>query len=276
MAAKTAPAPVLDPAYAGVAGAPAGDVRAETQTGKQGKREKKQNRRKSGGFGKFIAMFMIAAVLAFTVGVLAFNLFGIRDKYLVDVLRNVPIVNSLLPKETVPGAGDSYASMSREQLIQLIDSLNTQANQDKKEISDLTDRIKVNESDLQRLLAQEKSVSDFEAEKRAFAQSVVNQNPEAFVKYYESIDRATQDTLYQTTSVQLAAVKEAKNYFTAISAMDEASAAQMLTQLTATDMNLVVAILKNIDTTQTAGILSAMDPAAAARVAKAMSPPLQP
>ncbi len=242
------------------------------QSSKEAKKELKAQRKKEKKPGKvgliilLVVLFLAAAVVVTWI----FDLFGLREQVYIPLLRNVPIVNNLLPPPA--DAAGTPQVLSQEQLLAKVKDLETQLDKSDQDLKAANDKNKLFTDELTRLQAIENQQLDFKAEKEAYERAVAEKDPNAFVKFFESVSPETAESIYRELKGTVEDNKNLKNYVATYQNMDETAAAKVLEELVTTDMDLVVLILKNIDTKKTSAILASMTPANAARITKRMAP----
>ena len=223
-----------------------------------------------GGRGKIIALMIVALIIAALVAVVGFDALGLRSRYLNGFLQNIPIVKNVIPAEdNIDGA---YAGLSREQLVDEIDRLNAAVDQNRQEVESLTAKSDMYVKEIARLKAFEEQQVAYKADKEAFDAVIAMGNPAAYAQYYATISPENAEVLYQQAVRQNQNTKEIKNYVATFTAMDESEAASILSEMIATDMDLVVLIVSHIDSESRGAIMGQMTPADAASVAKMMAP----
>jgi flagellar motility protein MotE (MotC chaperone) len=146
----------------------------------------------------------------------------------------------------------------------------TQANSAAKdeEISALTEEV-------DRLRTFEDKQVEFERIKNEFYNEVVyaqnGPGEEEYVKYYESMDPATAESLYKQVIVEEQVSEEIKNYAQAYADMKPKQAAAIFEEMT-DNLDLAAKILWQMDTDSRGKILGAMDSEIAAKITKIMEP----
>ncbi len=238
---------------------------------KEAKRELKAQRKREKKPGKvgliILFVFLFLAVAAVVTWI--FNIFDLREQVYIPLLRNVPIVSNLLPSPETAGAEQV---LTQEQLLAKVQELETQLDKSDKDLKAANDKNKVFTDELTRLQAIEEQQLTFKAEKEAYERGVAENDPNAFVKFFESVSPETAESIYREIIGTVEENKNLKKYVATYQGMDETAAAKLLEELVTTDMDLVVLILKNIDNRKTSAILAAMTPANAARITKRMAP----
>lgn len=97
-------------------------------------------------------------------------------------------------------------------------------------------------------------------------------DPTAYSKFYENILQENAEELYEEANLTATREKELKQYLEIVNATDESASAEILETLIATDLDLVVLILRNINAELGGAILGEMTAENGATVLKRMAP----
>ncbi len=214
--------------------------------------------------GILVALLIVGAGVA----IIGFNALGIRDRYLTDILKNIPIVNNLLPAEAV----NVPPTVSVEDLQRQITELTNQVGQLTEQNKSLSDKNNIYLQQLEQLQKVEAQQQQFVQDKAQFDEMIALKDPNAYRQFYQSVDPTHAEELYKQVVQISQNMAEVNKYVAAFADMDAGNAAAILEELLTGDLNLVVEILKNTDSTVCGEILAAMTPANAAKVTKRMSP----
>lgn len=232
-----------------------------------------------GGLPVFlVTAFIVAVWIAILCVLVKLDVGGVGTNVLKPLLKDVPVVNKILPSERrrsdeeedeysgYDDVGDAVAQIRQlEQELQMAQEQNlSYAN----EISEL----KEENSRLQNF---ESSQLEFERLKNEFYEEVVyaenGPGVEEYQKYYEAMDPATAEYLYQQTIQETAANKELEDYVATYSSMKAKEAAAVFDTMTS-DLDLVAKILGAMSADDRAKILEQMNEENAARLTKMMDP----
>ncbi|MCR5715409.1 MAG: hypothetical protein K6G23_01005 [Lachnospiraceae bacterium] len=232
-----------------------------------------------GGLPVFLVTLLIILVWVAILAVLIkLDVGGIGSNVLKPILKDVPVINQILPGDTVTETTDTdeysgYTSL--RDAVDQIKSLEKQleaAQATNLENSDEISKLKV---EVARLQTFEDQQIEFERIKTQFYTEVVyaENGPgiEAYKEYYESMDPTMAEYLYQQVVQEVQVSQEIADYVAAYSAMKPKNAAAIFNTMT-DDLNLVAEILKNMDSESRGKILAQMDADVAARVTKIMDP----
>lgn len=225
----------------------------------------------------FITTVIIILVwIAIICALIKLDVGGFGSGVLAPVLKDVPVVNKILPstttaQEDVDTSGyDSIREAAKEvQDLEMqkskLDEANTQKDQ----------QIAALEEEVKRLKTFEEKQVEFERIKTEFYNEVVyaenGPGADEYVKYYQSMDPATAEALYKQVIVEQEESKEIQDYAQAYSEMKPASAAGIFEDMT-DNLELVAKILWEMEPDKRGAVLAAMDPEVAAKLTKLMDP----
>ncbi len=229
----------------------------------------------------FTTIIIVLVWLAIICALIKLDVGGFGSGVLAPVLKNVPVVNKILPDSSTSTAVrdaddvDVTGYSSLKEAVKEIQALQaelaeTQANSAAKDeqISSLSEEVS-------RLQTFEDKQVEFERIKNEFYNEVVyaqnGPGAEAYVEYYESMDPTTAETLYKQVIVQEQVDEEIKNYAQAYSDMKPKQAAEIFENMT-DDLDLAAKILWQMEAGDRGKILGAMDKEVAAKLTKIMDP----
>ncbi len=232
-----------------------------------------------GGLPVFLVTLLIILVWVAILAVLIkLDVGGIGSNILKPVLKDVPVINRILPGDTVTETtnSDEYGGYnSLREAVDQIKSLEKQLEQAQSTNLENSDEIAQLKAEVARLQTFENQQTEFERIKTQFYTEVVyaENGPglEAYKEYYESMDPTTAEYLYQQVVQEVQVSQEIQDYVAAYSSMKPKNAAAIFDTMT-DDLNLVAEILKNMDSESRGKILAQMDADIAARVTKIMDP----
>lgn len=232
----------------------------------------------SGGFFTVIATIGIILVwVAILCVVIKLDVGGFGSKVLTPLLKDVPVVNLILPN----GASNGNISTDNGGYTNLNDATEQIKNLELQLQQAQTDNLKLQE-DVANLKAENARLQEFEDKqvefqriKNEFYEEVVyaenGPGAEAYQKYYESMDPTTAEYLYKQVIAQLQEDKSVQDYAAAYSSMKPKKAAAIFEQMT-DNLNLAARILKTMSAENRGNILAEMDPTIAAKLTKIMDP----
>ncbi|MBR4277924.1 MAG: hypothetical protein IKQ28_05760 [Lachnospiraceae bacterium] len=246
------------------------------------KQEEALDEEKEGnGFVTFLAtVFIVVLWLAVVVVVIKLDVGGFGSSVMTPILKDVPILNTILPKSTqsITGDPDSYGGYtSLEEAVNQIavlemqlDSLQTSNTAKDEQIAELT-------AEVTRLKEFEKMQVEFQRIRNQFYEEVIyaenGPGAEEYRKYYETMDPTTAEYLYKQVVAQLEADAEIQAYALAYSSMKPKQAAGIFEEMTDADgLKLAAKILQAMTAEDRGKILGVMDAEVAAKLTKIMDP----
>lgn len=237
-----------------------------------------QNFNETESAGNKIVSFLIALVIVIIwlgvfVLLIKMDFAGFGSKVLTPILKDVPIINRILPGTVYADSeGNAYENLDEalariKQLELELESLNNSGSVNSSYIAEL-------EAENARLKVFEETQKEFEKRVYDFEQEVVfnDRAPglEEYKAYYEAFDPENAALLYQQVVEQLQADESLVAQGERFAKMEPDAAAQILEVMTG-DLDLVCAILENMKTDQSAAIIAEMTPEYAAKVTKKMA-----
>ncbi len=227
----------------------------------------------------FVIVLIWIAILCLVVK-LDFGGFG--SKVLAPVLKDVPIVNLILPSTADPETDEQekeseeyggYTSL--KDAVDYIKELELELERAQASSSESAQEIAQLKEHVERLKTFEDSQMEFQRIKTEFYEEVVyaDKGPgiEEYRKYYEGMDPATAEYLYKQVLQQSEESGKISEYVESYSSIKPASAAAIFSEMT-DNLDLVSRILEAMDAEQRGAILAAMEPELAARLTKMMDP----
>lgn len=208
---------------------------------------------------------------------------GFGSGVLAPVLKNVPVVNKILPdtEVTTNDESDAYADVdtsgysSLKEAVQQIKDLETQLQDIQTDSAAKDEQIVALQEEVNRLQTFEDKQVEFERIKTEFYNEVVyadnGPGAEEYQKYYETMDPATAEVLYKQVVTQIEEDKEITDYAQAYSEMKPKEAAKIFENMT-DNLELAARILDVMEPDDKGKILGAMDPTVAAKITKIMEP----
>ena len=232
----------------------------------------------SGGFFTVIATIGIILVwVAILCVVIKLDVGGFGSKVLTPLLKDVPVVNLILPNSPDSGniSTDNGGYTNLNDATEQIKNLELQLQQAQTDNLKLQEDVANLKAEIARLQEFEDKQVEFQRIKNEFYEEVVyaenGPGAEAYQKYYESMDPTTAEYLYKQVIAQLQEDKSVQDYASAYSSMKPKKAAAIFEQMT-DNLNLAARILKTMSAENRGDILAEMDPAIAAKLTKIMDP----
>jgi Uncharacterized conserved protein len=223
-----------------------------------------------------IALVIVFIWLAIFALLIKLDVGGFGSNVLRPILKNVPVVNQILPPATdaqlanendypYKNLGEAVARIKELELQ--LDSAKGTSKANSGYISDL-------EAEVSRLKVFEKNQTQFEKEKKDFETNVVFNDKapsiSEYKKYYESISPTNAAKIYKQVVEQLQVDQKVQDLADRYSKMDPASAAKILEVMTG-DVDLVAKILDTMKPAKSALILQNMTAEFSAKITKKMS-----
>lgn len=233
----------------------------------------------TGGVSVFLVTVVIVLIwLAILCLLIKLDVGGFGSNVLAPVLRDVPVINKILPSESVVTTDDEEAYggyTSLREAVDYIKQLELELEQAQADNNVDSEQLEEMQAEIDRLQTFEDAQVEFERIKTEFYEEVVyaDKGPGAaeYQKYYESMDPTTAEYLYKQVVQQEEASQEIKDYAQAYAEMKPKEAAGIFEQMT-DDLELAAKILNQMSTEDRGKILGVMDPATAARLTKIMDP----
>ena len=225
-----------------------------------------------------VTIFIIVIWLGILCLLVKMDVGGFGSNVLTPILKDVPIINKILPSEsgietTKDKAYGGYNSI--KDAVDQVHSLEQQIEQLQNTNASYSEQIEALKAEVQRLQTFEDNQVDFQRIKEQFYEEVVyaenGPGAEAYRIYYEEMDPTTAEALYKQVIQEEAVNNKMKDYVATYSSMDAAKAAAILSAMT-DNLNLAAEILESLSSSSRAAIMAEMDPSIAAKLTKIMNP----
>ena len=234
-----------------------------------------------GGGSVFMVTFVIVLIwIAILCLVVKLDLGGFGTNVLTPILKDVPVLNLILPKGTVTeipeGDTEAYGGYtSLKDAVDYIKELELELDRANADNTTNTDDITALKAEIERLKTFEDAQVEFQRIKTEFYEEVVyaDNGPgiDEYKKYYEAMDPAMAEYLYKQVVIQKEETDEVKEYAQAYSEMKPKQAAAIVEQMT-DNLNVVARILGVMEPADRGAILGVMDQELAAKITKIMDP----
>lgn len=227
---------------------------------------------------RIFSVLMVILIILIWLGIFAlaikFDVGGFGSGVLRPILKDVPIINRILPEytdeeffeeyDTEYSTLESAVARIKELELQLADAENRD-NSDGETIEDLR-------AEVERLKVYEEEYEQFQDRIRAFDENVVfaEEAPsiEEYYTYYSQIQPENAEEIYRQVVEQMQYdarfEEEAKRY----AKMDAATAAEVFEIMCADDLDTVCGIISAMGVKNAAAIMDELDPATAAKITK--------
>ncbi len=234
----------------------------------------------SGKSGKLVSILVAILIIAIWLVIFALlikmNVGGIGSM-LRPYLKNVPVINQILPaatdEEVKEETGNRYKNLS--EAVDRIKELEAQLNQYTNDGNASSQTISELKAEIARLKVFEENAGRYQELKDKFDKDVVyTDNAPSIDNYktwYESIDPENAAQIYEQVVKDLQYSQQVRDWAETYSKMDAKNAAAILEEMTG-DTDLVSDILLCMTSKQRAAILAEMDPVFAAKLTVIMYP----
>ena len=223
-----------------------------------------------------IALVIILIWLAVFGFLIKLDVGGIGSNILYPVLKDVPVVNRILPEpsEEMQAEEDNYQYNTLRAANERIRELESQLEAQGGTANANSDYIAQLEAEVQDLQKYKKEQDDFDKRVADFDEKVVfNDNApdiSEYEHYYAAIQPENAERIYNQVVQDLQNQQQAKKIATLYSNAEPEKAATVLSEMTQ-DLDLVCAILNNMSEKQAAAIIQELDSGFAAQITKKMS-----
>lgn len=225
-----------------------------------------------------VTVFIILIWLAILLLLIKLDVGGFGSNVLSPVLKDVPVINKILPKSALMEEEDASQYMGYDSLSDAVDRIKelelevqeaqTARNADADTVAEL-------QAEIKRLKTFEDNQVEFEKIKNEFYNEVVfaENAPalEEYKKYYEEIDPTNAEQIYRQVVEQVQTDQEISDYASAYSAMKPKQAAGIFEAMT-DNLELAAKILDQMSADDRGAIMGVMDAEVAARLTKIMDP----
>ncbi|MCR5755335.1 MAG: hypothetical protein K6G30_11075 [Acetatifactor sp.] len=232
-----------------------------------------------GGLLTFGATILIVALWLAIIGVvIKLDIGGFGSSVLTPLLKDVPVVNRILPGNSLTETTDSesyggYTNLREavEQIKNLerqLEYAQTASNAKDEELDSL-------KAEVIRLKEFEQKQVEFQRIRTEFYEEVIyaenGPGAEEYQKYYEAMDPTSAEYLYKQVVIQLQESKEIQDYANTYSEMKPKQAAGIFESMK-DNLDLVARILKTMNAEDRGKIMGVMDAEVAAKLTKIMDP----
>ena len=243
--------------------------------------EEDEDSKGSGILVALIAVLIIAVWLAIFALLVKADVGGFGSTVLYPVLKDVPVINKILP-ETENSASKSSTAKDSAYNFKNMDEAVARVKELESELASAKSSDSSTQAQLAELQAEAKELqtykdkeAEFEAEKKKFDEEVVFSDKapdiEEYKTYYESIDADNAAAIYKEVIEQQQTDSKISDYAKTYSSMKASQAAGIFDTMT-DNLSLVAQILNAMDASSRGAILGAMNASTAAQVTKIMNP----
>lgn len=232
----------------------------------------------SGAAVFFVTLLLVVIWIGITVLLIKLDVAGIGTNIAAPLLKDIPVVNKILPKDTITETNDVENYYGYSSLKDAVDQIKVYESQIDGQIATIEayeEQIAALTAEVKRLETFEDNQVEFQRIKTEFYEEVIysenGPGPEAFMEYYEAMDPETAELIYQQVVKQENYSAEIEEYARAYSEMKPKEAAGIFEAMT-DDLELAAKILGAMQPDDRGKILGVMDPEIAARITKIMEP----
>ncbi len=246
-----------------------------------------------GGVPVFLVTGLIVVVwVAILCLLVKLDVGGFGSGVLAPILKDVPVISKILPAsgeapvapdmegeavaENVNTEEEAYGGYTDlKEAVNYIKELELELQRAQSTGAANAEELESLKAEVARLKTFEDNQVEFQRIKTEFYEEVVyaenGPGPEAYKKYFESMDPATAEYLYKQVVQQVEESAEVEEYARAYSEMKPKAAAAIIEAMT-DNLGLASRILSVMSAEDRGKILEAMDPQVAARITKIMDP----
>lgn len=226
----------------------------------------------------FTTLFIVALWIVVICVVVKMDVGGFGSSVLTPILKDVPVVNKILPgtaiTETADGEGyGGYTSL--KDAVDQIAYLEKQLELSQTSNKDKDAEIEILKAEVLRLQPFEEKQVEFQRIRTEFYEEVIyaenGPGEDAYIEYFESMDPTTAEYLYKQVIIQREESKEIQDYAATYSQMKPKAAAAIFENMQ-NDLPLVADILNAMNAESRGAIMGVMDPEVAAKLTKIMNP----
>jgi Mg/Co/Ni transporter MgtE len=242
---------------------------------KKEKQEKRERKRANRGF-PVIPVVILLIILGSIIAVLALNLFGLRETYVMPYIREAPVVGQFFPVPTEAPVDEELAriaEMTPEELQRELDGLSYRIEELEEQLQAARDQKRLDDETIDYLEGFESLVEEYREVKENFDRMVAaGGGANAYIEFFEEISPENAERLFQEAQTVSRYSADIRNRAATFAEMDETAAAEALDVLLGSQQELCIAIFENMSVEDRAAIFDEMTPDRVARVMTLMAP----
>ncbi len=226
----------------------------------------------------FVTLFIVLIWLGILALVIKLDLGGFGTSLAAPILKDIPVLNKILPKDSVTETDDEevyYGYNSLKDAVEQVRVLEVELGKEQALNQTYESEINTLKAEVERLKTFEDNQVEFQRVKTEFFEEVVyaqkGPGAEEYRKYYEEMDPETAQYLYKEVVGDEVYSKEVEEYAQAYSEMKPKEAAAIFEKMT-DNLELAAKILNAMEADERGKILGVMDASVAARLTKIMEP----
>lgn len=228
------------------------------------------------GLVTFAATLLIVILwVAVVCVVVKMDVGGFGSSVLAPILKDVPVVNKILPS-TAPAADTDNSEVyggytSLEEAVAYIKQLELELEREQTASKAKDTEMEALKAEILRLQEFEERQVEFQRIKTEFYEEVANMDPDGLIKYYESMDPTTMESILKQVAVQQQKSQEVEDYIKTFTAMKPKAAAKMFEAMD-DRLDLIAEILEGMSVEDRAAIMDVIDTELGAKLVKMMRP----
>lgn len=228
------------------------------------------------GLVTFAATLLIVILwVAVVCVVVKMDVGGFGSSVLAPILKDVPVVNKILPS-TAPAADTDNPEIyggytSLEEAVAYIKQLELELEREQTASKAKDTEMEALKAEILRLQEFEERQVEFQRIKTEFYEEVANMDPDGLIKYYESMDPTTMESILKQVAVQQQKSQEVEDYIETFTAMKPKAAAKMFEAMD-DRLDLIAEILEGMSVEDRAAIMDVIDTELGAKLVKMMRP----
>ena len=233
--------------------------------------------KKGGALRIIIVLIVVLLILIIGAGaMIRFDVFGLGSNVVGPVIKDVPVLNMILPEmpEEVEGDGiEAYNFETMEEAVEILKLTEKMLKESGEEAEKLSEQLNQLTAEVERLKVFENNQLQFEEDKADF-DALVATTPEGIVykDWFEKMYPENAARIYEQVAGEVAISEEMKGVINIYEDMKADEAATILESLAVTKLDQVTTIIKALSSEQAAKILGAMDASTAGKITTYMSP----
>jgi len=228
-----------------------------------------------------IPLVLILVIVGGLTAILGFNVFNIRDQYILPPLRGLPLVGNLIPAEEVHLVymdGEyveipaETASIDPSELEALVTALTTELEETQEALRIARELNAQYEASVQRLQTIDAEIEEHRENQRQFNEMIALGDPPAFATFFETVNPEDAARLFTQIRTAQQADREFRNYARTYAEMNTDEAAAVFAILLTTNPNLLLDILGTFNNAQRAEVFNEMEASDVAIITTLMAP----
>lgn len=233
--------------------------------------------KKKGGVVKVIVGIIVVILIVVIVfgAVVKFDVAGLGTNVFAPILKNIPIVNMILPEIEAVEEGEEveYNFETVEEAVEILKLTEKMLKEKDEEAEKVSEELTQLTAEVERLKIFESNQVQFGLDKVAFDEQIV-ESSEAIIynEWFEKMNPENAAEIYAETIKEVAYGKELEGMINIYQDMKPAQAASVLEGMSVTRLDQVATIIKGVSASQAGKILGLMEPDVAAKITSYIYP----